>query len=227
MSPTNGRPRHVVWDWNGTLFDDFPLILDSCNAALAALGGAPVDEEGYRSRFIRPVKAFYEDILGREVSDDDWIEIDQAFHDHYHARIDEAALRGSTLDALGVVEESGATQSLLSMWHHDQLLPFTFRLGISDRFQRIDGRRDEGGGSKAPYLRAHLAALAEEGTELDPGDVLMIGDTLDDAASAADVGTRAVLFTGGEHGPESLAQAGFPVAHDLIEALALGGLTTG
>ena len=29
---------HVVWDWNGTLVEDLPVVVESVNAALDAIG---------------------------------------------------------------------------------------------------------------------------------------------------------------------------------------------
>ena len=36
--------RHVVWDWNGTLFDDQRLVTAATNASLQAVGCALLDE---------------------------------------------------------------------------------------------------------------------------------------------------------------------------------------
>jgi phosphoglycolate phosphatase-like HAD superfamily hydrolase len=35
--------RHVVWDWNGTLFDDFHVVVEAVNAGIEPLGlpGSP------------------------------------------------------------------------------------------------------------------------------------------------------------------------------------------
>ena len=35
--------RHVIWDWNGTLFDDLHIVVESVNASLAELGAPPID----------------------------------------------------------------------------------------------------------------------------------------------------------------------------------------
>jgi len=29
--------RHIIWDWNGTLFDDLHIVVESVNASLAQL----------------------------------------------------------------------------------------------------------------------------------------------------------------------------------------------
>lgn len=214
---------HVVWDWNGTLHDDFGLILDAANAAMEVAGGPPIDAETYRERFVRPVREFYAGLLGREIDDELWDRIDRAFHDRYHAILDDGGLTGDALEAIDALSASGLTQSILSMWHHDRLVPYVEGLGLSERFVRIDGLRGVGGGSKAPHLAAHLEALRADGVEATPEQVVMVGDTLDDAAAAEVNEVAIVLYTGGEHGPEALGRTGRPVAHSLLDALVVGG----
>jgi hypothetical protein len=36
---------HVVWDWNGTLVDDLPIVVESVKAPHAAIGESPQDED--------------------------------------------------------------------------------------------------------------------------------------------------------------------------------------
>lgn len=216
--------RHVVWDWNGTLFDDLPLIVRAANASLVALGGEPISMERYRTTFRRPIREFYAELLGRPLDDTAWEVVDEVFHDTYDTLAEHADLAVDARAALDRVSEAGVVQSLLSMWHHERLLLQLDRLGITTHFVRVDGRRGEGGGSKLPFLEAHLEELLAHHAELAPTDVLVIGDTLDDAGAAAHVGTRCVLYAGGEHGPDALAATGFPVARSLMEALTLGGV---
>ncbi len=215
--------RHVVWDWNGTLHDDFGLILDAANAAMEVAGGPPIDAETYRDRFVRPVRAFYAGLLGHEIDDELWDRIYRAFHDRYHAILDDGGLTGDAQEAIDALAAAGLSQSILSMWHHERLVPYVAELGLADRFVRVDGLRDVGGGSKAPHLAAHLEALRTDGVELAPGEVMMVGDTLDDAEAATSNGVGIVLYTGGEHGPEALERTGRPVAHSLLDALVVGG----
>ena len=36
---------HIVWDWNGTLFDDLAIVVDAVNASLAHEGAGPIDAD--------------------------------------------------------------------------------------------------------------------------------------------------------------------------------------
>jgi phosphoglycolate phosphatase-like HAD superfamily hydrolase len=218
--------RHVVWDWNGTLLDDVPLLVEAANAALAAAGGEPITLAEYRATFTRPIQRFYELLLGRTIRPGEWQAIDDAFHDAYDRLVGSVSLAPDALAALAAAGERGS-QSLLSMLRHDHLVPSVARMGIDHHFVRIDGLRGEGGGRKAPHLAAHLDALAEDVGAVTREEVLVVGDTVDDAHAAQEAGVACVLYAGGEHPAARLAEEGYPVATTLLEALELGGVGAG
>jgi phosphoglycolate phosphatase-like HAD superfamily hydrolase len=210
-----GGVRHVVWDWNGTLFDDHVAVVAAVNDALARLGLPPIDADSYRSHFTRPVERFYEQVAGRAISTEEWEALDQGYHESYLARVERLALAPDAQAALAAAQAAGLTQSLLSMWRHRDLVPLVERLGIGRFFVRVDGLRRADGGGKAEHLVQHLAAL-----ELAPGAVVMVGDSLDDLAAARAVGAGCVLYDGGSHHRQALEATGVPVVDTLTAALA-------
>jgi phosphoglycolate phosphatase-like HAD superfamily hydrolase len=205
---------HLVWDWNGTLLDDLPLVVAATNASIAAYGVPPTTAEEHRRDFRRPISEYYATLLGRAVDEEEYARLDKAFHVAYDAGLAACALTSDALAALGAWS---GTQSLLSMWFHTELVPAVTRYGIDTYFHRVDGLRATiGGGSKTPHLVAHLEALGLTGP-----DCVLIGDSVDDAEAARAVGARCVLYAGGFTGPERLRATGEPVARSLLEALKL------
>ncbi|HEY7563336.1 MAG TPA: HAD family hydrolase [Acidimicrobiia bacterium] len=214
---------HIVWDWNGTLLDDLDVVIQAVNRGLARFGVAPIDLDGYRSHYTRPVKTFYDRLLGREVTEVEWHEIDRVFHEAYRASISGASLNSDAAEALERVADGGHTQSLLSMFPHNDLLVLVDKLGITRYFERIDGMLEGSPGDlKAAYLERHLRLLiAGE----DPHTVVVIGDTPDDVAAAIAVGARPILFSGGSHHRADLEAVAVPLVDSLVDAvdLALSG----
>ncbi len=218
---------HVVWDWNGTLFDDLHIVVDAVNACLAGVDAPPIDADGYRTHYGRPVHRFYERLLGRELARHEWHAIDDTFHSSYRASLERAGLTTDACDALAVVARSGGTQSLLSMWWHDELVPFVARFDVDGYMVRIDGNRRDAGDTKAAHLAAHVAALRADLDGGLRGDVVVIGDALDDARAAAAVGVGCVLYDGGSHHRSELEAAGVPVAATLMEAVGIASAPGG
>lgn len=204
---------HVVWDWNGTLLDDLTVVIDSVNAGVAPYLTTPVTLEQYRNHYTRPVKHFYDVLLGRELSHGEWIDLDSRFHRAYDERLHQAELSTGADAALSAVTASNHSQSLLSMYPHDALLPLVRTRGIDHHFVQIDGLRGPAGDAKSAYLAAHLDAI-----EVAAGSVLMVGDTPDDALAAASVGAECVLVHNGSHHRHTLEATGAEVVTS-IDAL--------
>lgn len=215
---------HIIWDWNGTLLHDIDVVIEATNAAFAVLGMPPITLERYRELYCVPVPRFYERLLGRVPSQEEWAEMDAAFHRQYFARADTAGLAEGAAELLATWQEAGRTQSVCSLAPHDRLGPWVSRLGIDRHFVRIDGNTASGAvAGKARQMARHLRAL----DGVVQGEVVVIGDATDDAYAAAEVGAEAVLYTGGSHSRRSLLAAGVPVVDSLAEAMAVAAGTSG
>lgn len=213
-----GKHRaHLVWDWNGTLLDDTGAVIEASNAAFEEIGLAPITLERYRELYCVPVPLFYERLLGRLPTEEEWALMDGAFHRHYWARADACGLTDGAAELLAAAREFGRTQSLLSLAPHERLVPLVRQYGIEEWFVRVDGRTGHSTSGKAEHMVRHLRAL----DGVPPERVVVIGDAADDAVAATHVGARAVLYTGGSHSRTSLEAAGVPVVDTLAEAVAV------
>ncbi|HEX8627256.1 MAG TPA: HAD hydrolase-like protein [Catenuloplanes sp.] len=207
---------HLVWDWNGTLLDDLALVVSATNRAFAAVDGPTVTADEHRRDFRRPIADYYTHVLGRAVDAEEFGRLDKIFHDAYRVGLTTCQLAA---DAQSAIRAWPGTQSLLSMWFHDELLPTVRTYGLGSHFTRVDGLRAAlGGGLKAGHLAEHLAGLGVTGAS-----TVLIGDSLDDAAAAQSVGAACVLFTGGFTDTERLRGSGLPVADTLTGAVELAG----
>ncbi|GAA5217497.1 HAD family hydrolase [Streptomyces thinghirensis] len=209
---------HIVWDWNGTLFHDNDAIIGATNAAFAELGLASITLEQYRALYCVPVPKFYERLMGRLPTDAEWEVMDATFQRHYTEHRVRCGLTEGVAELLDGWRSAGRSQSILSMYGHDELVPLVKGFGIETHFIRVDGRIGPSGGSKAEHMVRHLAELALAG--VDPVRTVVIGDAADDAVAARHVGAGAVLYTGGSHSRASLEGVGVPVVDTLGEAVA-------
>ncbi|MEU1056306.1 HAD family hydrolase [Streptomyces sp. NPDC005876] len=206
---------HIVWDWNGTLFHDNDAVIGATNAAFAELGLAPITLERYRALYCVPVPKFYERLLGRLPTDAEWQVMDETFHRHYTEHRVRCGLAEGAAELLAGWRSAGRSQSILSLYGHEELVPLVSSFGIATHFVRVDGRTGPSGGGKAEHMARHLAALCG----VEPGRTVVIGDAADDALAARHVGAQAVLYTGGSHSRASLERTGAPVVDTLAEAV--------
>jgi phosphoglycolate phosphatase-like HAD superfamily hydrolase len=203
---------HLVWDWNGTLLDDTALVVAATNATLTRLGSPAISIDDHRRGFFRPIADYYAVLLGHPVPDEEFALLDETFHAVYRDGLADAGLASDAVAAIGAW---GGTQSLLSMFFHDDLVEQVRRRGLEPLLGRVDGLRAHvGGGPKAPHLAAHLSAL-----RVAPAAAVLIGDTVDDVDAARAVGASIVLYTGGITDEARLRATGAPLAGSLLEAV--------
>ena len=206
--------RHLVWDWNGTLLDDLPIVLEAVNVSVSALGGAHVDEARYRDHYTRPVKAFYEGLFQRTISDEEWHLLNDTYHEAYYGNVHRAMLAPDAFEAMDRIETIGWGQSLLSMTPQRRLEVIVEGHGLAERLSPLTGLPAQTGGMKAEFLELHLERLGVQGDR-----VVVVGDTPDDVAAARAVGAPSVLYDGGSHHRHHLDEVGVPVAHTLVDAV--------
>lgn len=211
---------HVVWDWNGTLLDDFDLTARIAGSTMTTLGVPGVTGEDIRREFRRPFSEFYASLLGRPVTLEEFAYIRERYEIEYSAELFTIDLQPDAVDAMDLLG-TRASQSLLSMAPDVQLQQLVDHHGIRGRFKLVEGSpRTDSDGNKAARMERHLDAI-----EADPDEIVVIGDTVDDHDAAVHCGARSVLVTTGSTGRAQLQTTGAPVVDTLREAavIALDG----
>ncbi|NJP93286.1 HAD family hydrolase [Nonomuraea sp. FMUSA5-5] len=203
--------KHIIWDWNGTLFHDSEAVVQATNAIFKPYALPELTLDGFRAVFTRPIWVAYERLLGRPLNEGEWEQLDDGFHEHYFRLCDVCELAAG---AEVILSTWTGTQSLCSMAPHQHLVPKVESFGITRHFTRIDGLTGATGGEKAAHMTAHIQAIG-----VDPGEILVIGDSVDDGLAARHVGARAVLYTGGMTTRAELEETGLPVVDRLTDAL--------
>jgi phosphoglycolate phosphatase-like HAD superfamily hydrolase len=212
---THTAIRHIVWDWNGTLLDDNPVMLASVNAVCAHFGRPAIDMETWQAALCRPLWRCYGKILDRDLSaPEDWATVERLYHEAYRLNLVDCRTASDAADVLTQARRLGLSQSLLSMGLHHDVTEQAGQFGVSDFLTQVDGVKDKvAGGHKADHLKVHLETLG-----LDPRACALIGDVTDDAAAARAVGAECVLVTTGMTGRPELEATGHSVADSLTEA---------
>lgn len=125
----------LIFDWSGTLADDFDATLAATNETLVALGGESVDRETYRRDFVIPVMGFYQSRLpGRTLE-----EIDQVFFAAMKAQPQGYELFPGAMDLLATAKSRGKKIFILSTMATELLVEAINKLGISAYIDGIYG----------------------------------------------------------------------------------------
>lgn len=203
--------KHIIWDWNGTLINDVWLAVEAMNKMLTKRHLPGIDAKKYKEIFDFPVTKYYLK-LGFNFSQESFEELTVEFISGYYQCFNNCKLNEGVEEVLKKISDRGIDQSILSASKEDVLIEKIKYFGIDKYFCRIIGLENHYAESKIEKGKKWIAQL-----NLDPQDVLLIGDTLHDYDVSEHMGCDCLLVANGHQSYERLAQAGVDVISTLKE----------
>lgn len=190
--------KNIVWDWNGTLLDDFEVSVETINNVLTAHNLNPITADHYREIFGFPVKTYYERI-GFNFSTHCWETVSVDFIATYRRLATHLKLTSGVRQTLRYLKEKGYNLYILSALKEDVLHEMLVQYNIQDYFTAIYGAADIYASGK--IARGKELVLQNQ---LNVGQTVMIGDTLHDAEVAKELGFDVLLYSGGHNSRQRL-----------------------
>ena len=213
-------PRHILFDWNGTLQDDVLAAVAGTNALLLDQGSAPIGVERYREVFSFPARSSYA-ALGIDLEHHDWNALCDRFFSVFTTH--PVALFPGARESLRALRAAGASLSIVTTSEQRAVERALDRYGIRDAFDAVSGQSDASAGSKVGQALALFRSLG-----VGPDEACMVGDTGHDKEVADALGVRCVLCAQGSHAAwrlRAVAPTGDTIMDALDIALATGGGT--
>ena len=203
MSTIVRLPRAVIFDWDNTLVDTWPVIQDSMNTTLVAMGHAPWSLEETRARVRRSMREAFPAMFGAR-----WEEAREIFYRRFDAiHLERLAVCDGAETLIAALAERGVCLSVVSNKMGRNLRREAGHLGWARYFFRLvgatDARRDK------PATEPVDLALAGSGVKRG-ADVWLVGDTSIDLECAHNAGCTAILVR--ETPPRGVEFAEFPPA---------------
>jgi phosphoglycolate phosphatase len=201
--------KHVIWDWNGTLFNDVEMCCDIMRGILKRRNLPEISLDTYRRIFTFPVKEYYKS-AGLDVSGENWEILSHEFMDQYEIRKNECVLYEQAVEVLDDIAALGIKQSLLSAYSQHTLEEIVDHFNLSKYFTRLVG-----------IDNIYAAGKIEQGINLmrqlehNDGEVLLIGDTVHDYEVAREIGADCLLIAEGHQQKSSLLQVNDNVVDNL------------
>jgi len=204
---------HILWDWNGTLFDDARL----CQVIMMEIfqeRGLPIPSpEMQEQLFIHPIRDYYK-ALHVDFELHPFEVLVDMFFKRYKARSSNCTTRQSADFVLDSLQKKGISHSILSAIHEETLSQLTAAVGLSHYFDAQIGASNHHGRGKIDEGKLYLEQL-----DVKPEGVLLVGDTSHDFEVAESLGVRATLIYSGYESKERLERSGAPVISCLTELL--------
>ncbi len=203
---------HLMWDFNGTIFDDADAGISAVNKMLSdrELPIIP-SRERYKQIFDFPIEDYYRS-LGFDFEKEPYEVLAPIWVELYNQNAERAGLCDKVAETMEKVRLLGIEQSVLSACELGMLKGYLKKLGV-------DGYLSEIMGLDNIHARSKLA-LAFAWIEKNKGArVLMIGDTTHDFETAIALGADCVLYSGGHQSREKLEKCGCPVIDSISEII--------
>ena len=178
--------RHFIWDFDGTLFDTYPVIIEDLNLALGEFGHSCRTLEAMRLMQGRLAHAqtFYAEKFG--------IPMEElvAAYDRHHARANRelrAAPVAGVQAVLEAIRNTGGHNYIFSHRNPAETGLYLEKYGLSHYFTHIIGPGSEGFAEKpAPDSVVYLM----DRYAMAPGETVMVGDRECDLGSGRSAGIR-------------------------------------
>ncbi len=201
--------RQIIWDWNGTLWDDTHLCVEINNHMLERRGLPLIDIDLYRDKLCFPVTDYYCQ-LGFDYNTDPYPRLAEEFIAEYEERRFECPLHDDARNVLKFFQTLEIPQAVLSAYEQKALLQATDYFELTDFFTDIVGLNDIYAHGKVENGKQYIAEL-----HVPPDDVLFIGDTVHDFEVAEAMGVQSVLVAIGHNNRKRLEACGVPVLDSL------------
>lgn len=204
--------KYIMWDWNGTILDDLKVNFDTVNQLLLNRNKKPMKSvEHYREIFGFPVVDFYRR-AGFDLENEQFKDIAREYVFEYDERFYEAEIFEDAYGLIKELKDKGIRQMILSATQESFLEKQVRFHDMDYLFTDILGARDV-------YAKSKVDVALRWTTEnnIDPVDVLFVGDTTHDYTVAQNIGCDCVLIARGHQSYDKLCATGAKVLESIEE----------
>ncbi len=203
--------KHIIWDWNGTLFNDVELCVNIMNGLLRKRNINQLTIDDYKNIFTFPVSDYYAKV-GFDFSVESFEKVGKEWMDEYEARKSESTLHPGARDILEKISKLGKGQSILSAYSQHTLVEIVEHYNLTPYFSHLVGLDHIYATSKVELGLNLIRRL-----ELKEEEAVLIGDTVHDYDVAKEIGADCILIANGHQCRNTLLKCGTKVLNDINE----------
>jgi phosphoglycolate phosphatase len=191
-------PRAVIFDWDNTLVDTWPLIHSAINATMEKMSKELWSLDRVKNDIHASMRESFPALFGEK-----WKEAGEIYKAAYRAQhLDKLIFLPKALELIKALEEKNILLIIISNKMGDTLRIEADNLKINNRFYSFIGSTD------AEFDKPHCAPveLALKGSGIDPKKDLIwfVGDTIADIECAINSNCQPILYGEGRNVPKDL-----------------------
>lgn len=198
---------HIIWDYNGTVIDDVDASVAAVNDMLYTRGLPPTTKQEYTSTVSLPLENYYK---GLGIVDADMGKLSLEFRMYCQKHDNLCRIFDGFYETVEFTKSLGMKNILMSSLYSVFLLSETEKYKITDCFDEIIGMSDTFVGSKYENAKNYI-----DKNNLDPQNILFVGDLINDAQTAKALGAQCILIPNGHNSKEKCESQGVTVVENI------------
>jgi len=204
---------HIIWDWNGTLFDDVNWCISVINSMLNKRQIKTLSSVAeYQKAFCFPIINYYRNV-GFNFAEEPFEKLANEYISLYHAeKSGNCKLYKNALSVLKTLQDKQITQLLLSASETGNLISQISEFHIQHYFDEILGLSNVYAASKIDIGYDYIIRKQVAGA-------VLIGDTEHDYEVANALGIDCVLISNGHQSKDKLLTCNVPVLSDISQVI--------
>ncbi len=189
----------IIWDFNGTLYDDLEVCFSLLNDMLTVRGHSPLPNlDQYKEIFGFPIRDYYIK-AGFDLEKEDFKAMSEEYIERYNKATQNCTLKLGIKELLEELHKKNVKMYILSACEQKMLEEYSRNLGISEYIDQIYGLSDYMASGKEGIGKKLMA-------EHNLKTPLLIGDTDHDMAVAKSIGADCIFVSWGHQSKERLLQ---------------------
>lgn len=184
----NHKPKAIVFDWDNTLVDTWPLIQMSIDNTMIKMGKEPWGLEKVRNEVHKSMRESFPVIFGN-----DWQEAGEIYKNSYRSmNLEKMHFLPNSLELINLLAEKNILQFVVSNKIGATLRSEAANLGVDKKFFALIGSND----AYADKPSKDPLDLALLGSDLDPtkDEIWFVGDTIADVECAYNSSCRPIIY---------------------------------
>lgn len=200
---------HIIWDWNGTLFNDVSWSIDVINRMLKKRSLKTLESlDDYHKVFCFPIINYYRNV-GFNFKTDSFESLAAEYIELYHSnKSGRCTLHENAERILRDIQNMNMKQIILSASQIDNLLLQVNEFNISNYFDEMLGISDI-------YAKSKILIGKEYIKKQNIKKAVLIGDTLHDYEVAQALNVDCLLIAKGHQSEALLRTSSVPVLNDI------------
>ncbi len=182
------KPKAIIFDWDNTLVDTWPLIQNAIDTTMVEMGHKPWGLEKVRDNVHKSMRESFPIIFG-----DDWQKAGEIYKKSYRTtHLDNIQFLPGALQLIDAIAQKQILQFVVSNKIGVTLRKEAARLEVDQKFFALVGASDASY-DKPSREPVELALL---GSDIDPkkDEVWFVGDTIADVECAYNSGCRPIVY---------------------------------